>query len=75
MNTADGESYDDIRSDMWHQMSSKQLDQQRILISQRITSLRSVMSSGMVNPTTIGLNAALEHARTVVDALITKKLT
>lgn len=33
------------------------------------------MSSGMVNPTTLGLNAALEHARTVVDALITKKLT
>jgi hypothetical protein len=74
MNTPE-EQYDDIRSDKWHEMSTKQLDQQRLLIAQRLMSLRSVMSSGMVNATTIGINAALEHARTVVDALITKKLT
>ena len=74
MNTPE-EQYDDICSTKWHEMSSKQLDQQRLLIAQRLTALRGVMSSGMVNATTIGLNAALEHARTVVDALITKKLT
>jgi hypothetical protein len=60
---------------LWNTMDAKQLDRQRILISTRLTALRSVMSSGMVNPTTLGLNAALEHAMSTVNQLLTKKLT
>lgn len=75
MNTQEKDQIDDIRSDLWAEMNSKQLDQQRILISKRLQAVRSVMSSGMVNATTMGLNAALEHAMSVVNDLLTKKLT
>jgi hypothetical protein len=75
MSTPENDQLDEVRSDLWGTMDVKQLDQQRILISKRMSAIRSVMSNGMVNPTTIGLNAALEHAMHTVNQLLTKKLT
>lgn len=75
MSTPEKDQIDDIRSDLWVSMDVKQLDKQRILISQRLGAIRELMAVGMVNPTTRGLNAALENAMDTVNKLLTGKLT
>lgn len=65
---------EEVRSDLWHKMDIKQLDNQRLLISKKLGAIRGLMANGMTNPTTQGLHAALEYAMETVNKLLTSKL-
>ena len=73
MNIPENDPIDEVRSDLWGEMNLKQLDNQRMLLSKRLQAIQTVMSSGMTNPTTIGLRAAMEHAMEILNSMIVKQ--
>jgi hypothetical protein len=65
---------DEVRTDLWHEMTQQQLLHQRDLIVTKMATLLSMSSFGNIPPNLQGIYKALQRGMDTLDEMINKKI-
>lgn len=75
MNISENDANNEIQSDKWDTMTTKELDAQRHIITTRLQTIGSLTTENSIHPALMGVQAALINALDVVNNKILQRLS